>query len=76
MWMYVARWYNGGDFPLSLIFENEDDCNEFVEMHDRSNKLRRISSKQVWSEDGSHWGILCEKTQDGRFIDIETGIEL
>lgn len=76
MWMYVARCYYGGDSALSIIFENKEDRDEFVRCHDYANKSRRTSSKQVWSEDGSHWGILCEKTPDGKFIDIESGAEL
>lgn len=72
---YLAKVYNGGDGPITLIFDKEEDRSEYLNSHDYCNEDGVATNEDIFDDGGNHWGIFVVK-KDGKFIDAETGVEV
>lgn len=71
---YLAEKYYGGDGPIKYIFDNEEDRDEFVSRNNYCNAAGKVWESNIYDEGGNHWGIFIKKV-NGKFIDLELGIE-
>lgn len=71
-----AQQYCGGDGPIVLMFKEKEWRDEFVKQNDYCNKLGKIREDHIYDEGGNHFGIFVKMTKEGKFVDVETGIEI
>ena len=72
---YRAEKYYGGDGPITYLFSNKKDRDDYVAREDYCNKAGKIREDHIYDDAGNHFGIFVIN-RNGKLYEEITGEEI